>query len=93
MLETKNMQSKFDLNVNKLMVPVVVMLAFLTLGTVLWRSTGEIMGLFFFGYIGYANLGCKQEPCWWALLPSLVRRTCRSKACSSDYWEAYFKPR
>ena len=28
------------------------MLAFLTLGSVMWRASGEIMALFFFGYIG-----------------------------------------
>ena len=60
-----------DLNPSKLVVPGVVMLAFLTLGTVLWRSSGQIMALFFFGYIGvsvgvglglYAALPKKQKP-------------------------------
>jgi ferredoxin-type protein NapH len=64
-------KSKLDLNPRKLMVPGVVMLAFLTLGTSIWRSTGEIMGLFFFGYIGisvgiglglYAALPKKKKP-------------------------------
>jgi ferredoxin-type protein NapH len=55
----------------KLFVPAIVMLAFLTLGTVIWQSMGEIMGLLFFGYIGvsvglglglYAALPKKKKP-------------------------------
>jgi ferredoxin-type protein NapH len=55
----------------KMTVPGIVMLAFLTLGTVIWQSTGEIMGLLFFGYIGvsvgvglglYAALPKKKKP-------------------------------
>ena len=56
---------------NKLLVPGVVMLAFLALGIVGWRSSGMIMPLFFFGYIGlavgvglglYAALPKKKKP-------------------------------
>jgi hypothetical protein len=52
-------------------VPVIVMVAFLTLGTVMWQSSGEIMALCFFGYIGisvgiglglYAALPKKKKP-------------------------------
>lgn len=52
-------------------VPAIVMLAFLTLGTVMWQSSGEIMALMFFGYIGisvgiglglYAALPKKKKP-------------------------------
>lgn len=52
-------------------IPVIMMLAFLTLGTVMWRSSEEIMALFFFGYIGvslgiglglYAALPKKKKP-------------------------------
>jgi hypothetical protein len=39
-------------NLKKMIVPGLVMLAFWTLATVLWQSTGEIMALFFFAYIG-----------------------------------------
>lgn len=70
---TKNKSKKIglDLNIQKMIVPGAVMLAFLTLGTVLWRSSGEIMALFFFGYIGlsvgvglglYAALPKKKKP-------------------------------
>ena len=45
-----------NLNIKKMTVPGVVMLAFLTLGAVLWRLSGQIMALFFFGYIG-ASVG------------------------------------
>ena len=40
------------LNLRKMVVPGAVMLAFWSLGTVMWRSSGEIMALVFFGYIG-----------------------------------------
>lgn len=55
----------------KLAVPGAVMLAFWTLAAILWQSTGEIMALFFFGYIGtsvgvglglYAALPKKKKP-------------------------------
>ena len=36
----------------KMTVPAAVMGAFLTLGAVMWQSSGEIMALYFFGYIG-----------------------------------------
>ncbi len=71
MLKHKSLQSSFALNANKLIVPGVVMLAFLTLGSVLWRTSGQIMALFFFGYIGlsvgvglglYAALPKKKKP-------------------------------
>jgi len=61
--------SEFDLK--KMTVPAVVMLAFLTLGTIMWRSSGEIMALSSFGYIGvsvgvglglYAALPKKKKP-------------------------------
>jgi len=54
-----------------MIVPAVVMLAFLTLGTTIWLSTGVILPLFFFGYIGicvgvglglYAALPKKKKP-------------------------------
>src|SRR3989304_2726971 len=66
---TQTLKNDFDLK--KMTVPLVVMLAFLTLGTVLWRSSGQIMALFFFGYIGasvgvglglYAALPKKRKP-------------------------------
>lgn len=55
----------------KMTIPAIVMLAFLTLGTVMWQSSGEIMALLFFGYIGvsvgiglglYAALPKKKKP-------------------------------
>ena len=55
----------------KMLVPAVVMLVFLTLGTAMWRSSGEIMALYSFGYIGisagiglglYAALPKKKKP-------------------------------
>ena len=67
----KTQSKSTDFNLKKMTVPVVVMLAFLTLGTVMWRSSGEIMALFFFGYIGisvgvglglYAALPKKKKP-------------------------------
>jgi ferredoxin-type protein NapH len=60
-----------EFNLKKMTVPIVVMLAFLSLGTVMWRSSGEIMALLFFGYIGisvgvglglYAALPKKKKP-------------------------------
>ncbi len=57
--------------IKKLVVPGSVMLAFWTLAAVMWRSSGEIMALFFFGYIGtsvgvglglYAALPKKKKP-------------------------------
>jgi ferredoxin-type protein NapH len=55
----------------KMLTPGVVMLAFWTLAFFMWRSSGEIMALFFFGYIGisaglglglYAALPKKKKP-------------------------------
>ena len=69
MAKVKSKSSEF--NLKKMTVPTVVMLAFLTLGTVMWRSSDEIMALFFFGYIGisvgvglglYAALPKKKKP-------------------------------
>ena len=60
-----------DLKPRKLALPAIVMLTFLTLGTLIWRSTGVITPLFFFGYIGlsvgvglglYAALPKKKKP-------------------------------
>lgn len=60
-----------ELNLKKLSIPIVVMLAFLILGFAMWRSSGEIMAQFFFGYIGvsagfglglYAVLPKKKKP-------------------------------
>jgi polyferredoxin len=68
---TKTMIRNLDIDVKKLVVPGVVMLAFWTLATVLWQTSGEIMALFFFGYIGtsvgvglglYAALPKKKKP-------------------------------
>src|SRR3990170_3223215 len=62
---------KNDFNLKKMIVPLVVMFALLTLGFVMWRSSGAIMALFFFGYIGvsvgvglglYAALPKKKKP-------------------------------
>ena len=38
----------------KLVVPTIVMFAFWALATAMWQASGEIMALFFFGYIGIA---------------------------------------
>ena len=71
MLKNNSLVRGFDLNLKKLIVPGIIMLDFLTLGTVLWRSSGQIMPLFFFGYIGasvgvglglYAALPKKKKP-------------------------------
>jgi polyferredoxin len=60
-----------QLDVKKLLVPGIVMLAFWSLATALWRSSGQIMALFFFGYIGtsvgvglglYAALPKRKKP-------------------------------
>jgi polyferredoxin len=60
-----------QLALNKLIVPGVVMLAFWGLGMAMWQSSGAIMALFFFGYIGssvgiglglYAALPKKKKP-------------------------------
>jgi polyferredoxin len=65
------MDRLFQLNLKKLVVPGIVMLAFWGLATALWRSSGEIMALFFFGYIGtsvgiglglYAALPKRKKP-------------------------------
>jgi polyferredoxin len=71
MLSNYLAKSGLDLNLKKLVVPGIVMLAFYILGTVLWLSNGQIMPLFFFGYIGtsvgvglglYAALPKKKKP-------------------------------
>ena len=71
MFKTKSTKGSLDLNVRKMIVPGMVMLAFLTLGAVIWLSTGVIVPLFFFGYIGtsvgiglglYAALPKKKKP-------------------------------
>lgn len=60
-----------DLEPRRLALPGIVMAVFLTLGCMLWLSTGEIIPLFFFGYIGvsvglglglYSALPKKQKP-------------------------------
>jgi ferredoxin-type protein NapH len=65
------MKKTSELAINKMLVPVVVMLAFWTLAVFMWRLSGEIMALFFFGYIGasaglglglYAALPKKNKP-------------------------------
>jgi len=71
MLSNYLAKSGFDLNLKKLVVPGIVMLTFYILGGVLWMSSGQIMPLFFFGYIGtsvgiglglYAALPKKKKP-------------------------------
>ncbi|MDH4208755.1 MAG: 4Fe-4S binding protein [Anaerolineae bacterium] len=65
------MSKKDEFSFRKMVVPVVVMVAFLVLGTVMWLSSGYIQALFFFGYIGvsigvglglYAGLPKKRKP-------------------------------
>lgn len=65
------MIAKDQLSLNKLIVPGAVMLVFWGLATAMWRSSGEIMALIFFGYIGtsvgvglglYAALPKKRKP-------------------------------
>lgn len=65
------MSDKDGLSFRKMIVPVVVMVAFLILGTVMWLSSGYVQALFFFGYIGisigvglglYAGLPKKRKP-------------------------------
>ena len=60
-----------QINLKSMVIPGVVMLAFWVLATAMWRSSGEIMALFFFGYIGtsvglglglYAALPKKNKP-------------------------------
>jgi polyferredoxin len=71
MLKGKLQELGLDIDARKLSVPGIVMLAFLILGTALWISSGEILALFFFGYIGvsvgvglglYAALPKKLKP-------------------------------
>jgi ferredoxin-type protein NapH len=63
--------SRGKFHLKKMLVPGVVMLAFWTLAFSMWLSSGEIMALFFFGYIGasvglglglYAALPKKKKP-------------------------------
>jgi ferredoxin-type protein NapH len=65
------MMIRENLNWKKLIVPGAVMLAFWGLAVAMWQSSGEIMALFFFGYIGasvglglglYAALPKKKKP-------------------------------
>jgi ferredoxin-type protein NapH len=69
--QVMKLKEKTNLDLNKMLVPVVVMLAFWTLAFFMWRSSGELMALFFFGYIGasaglglglYAALPKKKKP-------------------------------
>lgn len=57
--------------IQKLAAPILIMLVFWVLGAVMWQSSGFIMALFFFGYIGtsiglglglYAVLPRKKKP-------------------------------
>ena len=48
----KNANKKSEFQWKKMTVPLVVMLAFWTLAAVMWQSSGEIIALLFFGYIG-----------------------------------------
>ena len=45
---------KNEFAIKKLTVPSIVMLVFVTLGIVMWQTSGYIQPLFFFGYIGVA---------------------------------------
>jgi ferredoxin-type protein NapH len=65
------MSNKDKFSFRKIMIPVVVMVAFLILGTLMWLSSGYIQALFFFGYIGmsigvglglYAGLPKRRKP-------------------------------
>jgi ferredoxin-type protein NapH len=57
-LKPRTKTTGLELKVNKLIVPGVVMLAFWILAFFMWLSSGEVMALFFFGYIGAsAGLG------------------------------------
>jgi hypothetical protein len=51
-MNTGKINRKSEFQFTKLVVPLVVMLAFWTLAIALWRSTGYTMPLFMFGYIG-----------------------------------------
>ena len=71
MKESKASGSAKGIDIRKLIVPGGVMLAFWTLAAVIWLATGELMALFFFGYIGtsvgvglglYAVLPKKKKP-------------------------------
>jgi polyferredoxin len=70
-MNTGKINRKSEFQFTKLVVPLVVMLAFWTLAIALWRSTGYTMPLFMFGYIGlsvglglglYAVLPKKHKP-------------------------------
>jgi polyferredoxin len=70
-MNTGKINRKSEFQFSKLVVPLVVMLAFWTLAIALWRSTGYTMPLFMFGYIGlsvglglglYAVLPKKHKP-------------------------------
>ena len=65
------MDKKNRFSFKKLIVPGAVMLAFWSLALAMWLSSGQIMALFFFGYIGtsvgvglglYAALPRKKKP-------------------------------
>lgn len=45
---------KTEFAFKKLTIPIIVMLVFVALGVVMWRTSGYIQPLFFFGYIGVA---------------------------------------
>lgn len=71
MQKFRSITAGLELKLNKLIVPGVVMLVFWTLAFFMWLSSGEIMALFFFGYIGasaglglglYAVLPKKKKP-------------------------------
>lgn len=52
MSAAKKTKKREEFNLQEMEVPGIVMFALWTLATVLWQSMGEIMALFFFGYIG-----------------------------------------
>lgn len=65
------MHLAYPIPYRKLIVPGVIVVAFWTLGAALWQSSGLLMPLFFFGYIGtavgvglglYATLPKRRKP-------------------------------
>ncbi len=87
------MSNKDRFSVRKMIVPVVIMFAFLALGTVMWVSSGYVQALFFFGYIGasigvglglYAGLPKRKKPWAGELTLFLVGGLVKSAHSSSE---------
>lgn len=61
MLKKSAITGRLDLNLSKLVVPGIVMLAFIALGSTPWLSSGQIMALFFMQFMPNLLTVCAKD--------------------------------